>query len=574
MPYKAPLYFSSEMSFGDLSFVEFIEQYDQLNVGLDQSLEEQFRIYKRECFLSSACQPLARNLAAKEINQWDLDGTCPDSVAGSSWDYEENTDVIIDDRVIILDQSVNAGNLIIQNGGKLIFRDFGEDSEVIKLRAKSIKIHNNGEMWIGSRTCRYQGNADVILYGNREDMVEDVTAGTKYLWCSNDCVLEMHGKDKKSWTHLADHLFRNNIAADDLIFNQDKDTKQVNIIGNRLVFHAISAEGDLRDTASINNGETNFHNLTNWLEENHIDENSILFFTDFVYELTDDLKDILLGFGIDISGLMTTENNRKYSQIAGIFNTHGQSDFKSISPSDDGLFHFGLNAFVGPIDLTGEKSGFDFGFEVDNDWWFKSNNSTQFTVEQVQEFVNDNSTFTGAFRVHAKQQISYSSSTKGQLPIITLAENVNWNVGDEIVVASTSWDSRDSETFTIIECDSCGPNQVKLNRVADYTHWGRIDSRSGIDQRAEVGLLSRNVRFYGEMSSDTCQYAFTRESLKETSPNHGVSWCDYFKDVEGGIDRDMHGAHMITTGFQSFYSLTQKSEAVGLVYGDLFGFFR
>ena len=377
MPYKAPLYFSSKMSFGDLSYVKFIEQYDQLNVGLDQSLEEQFRIYKRECFLSSACQPLARNFVAKDTNQWDLDGTCPDSVAGSSWDYEENTDVTIDGRVIILDKSVNVGNLIIENGAKLIFRDLGEGSEVIKLRAKSIKIHNDGEMWIGSRTCRYQGNADVVLYGNREDMVEDIMAGTKYLWCSNDCVLEMHGKEKKSWTHLADHLFRNSIAADDLVFNQDKDTKTVNIVGNRLVFHAISAEGDLRDTTHINNGETYFEDLSNWIAEYNIAGNSILFFTDFVYELTDELKDILSSVGIDISDLMTTENDRKYTQIAGIFNTQGQNDLKSISPTEDGLFHFGLNAFVGPVDLGGEKSGYDFGFEVDNDWWFKSNNSTQ-----------------------------------------------------------------------------------------------------------------------------------------------------------------------------------------------------
>ena len=43
-----------------------------------------------------------------------------------------------------------------------------------------------------------------------------------------------------------------------------------------------------------------------------------------------------------------------------------------------------------------------------------------------------------------------------------------------------------------------------------------------------------------------CQYAFTRESLATDSPNHGVSWCSYFADIEG-VDRDMHGAHMVAT---------------------------
>ena len=54
------------------------------------------------------------------------------------------------------------------------------------------------------------------------------------------------------------------------------------------------------------------------------------------------------------------------------------------------------------------------------------------------------------------------------------------------------------------------------------------------------------------MSSDSCQYAFTRESLNPDSPNHGVSWCDYFKTMNAGVDRDMHGAHMITTGKSSY----------------------
>jgi len=59
----------------------------------------------------------------------------------------------------------------------------------------------------------------------------------------------------------------------------------------------------------------------------------------------------------------------------------------------------------------------------------------------------------------------------------------------------------------------CSSNQIKVDRAPLNTHWGRIDSRTGVDQRAEVALLSRNVRFYGEMSSDNCTYAFTRESL-------------------------------------------------------------
>ena len=71
----------------------------------------------------------------------------------------------------------------------------------------------------------------------------------------------------------------------------------------------------------------------------------------------------------------------------------------------------------------------------------------------------------------------------------------------------------ESETFNLVDCPECSEFQVKIDRTPSYTHWGRIDSRTGIDQRAEVGILSRNVRFYGEMNAEECQYAFTRESL-------------------------------------------------------------
>ena len=137
-------------------------------------------------------------------------------------------------------------------------------------------------------------------------------------------------------------------------------------------------------------------------------------------------------------------------------------------------------------------------------------------------------------------------------PILTLEERdtdgkkdlgliSTWQPGDQIVVASTSWDARESEVFELVECklgngDPCASNQVRINRPPRFTHWGKRDSRTGIDQRAEVGLLSRNVRFYGEMDEigtcvatgekcdetcpgkcKKCRYAYTREQLTKAA---------------------------------------------------------
>ena len=118
-----------------------------------------------------------------------------------------------------------------------------------------------------------------------------------------------------------------------------------------------------------------------------------------------------------------------------------------------------------------------------------------------------------------RQSVQYSSSQKGQNPTITLVDDISsWHVGDKIVIASTGYDARDSEVFTITA--KIGRNQLRLDRPADHTHWGRIDSVTGIDQRAEVGLLSRNVRFYGEMSFHRCRKAVTREALVQGSHSY------------------------------------------------------
>ena len=61
---------------------------------------------------------------------------------------------------------------------------------------------------------------------------------------------------------------------------------------------------------------------------------------------------------------------------------------------------------------------------------------------------------------------------------------------------STDYDVRHSEVFEIADCGkSCGINQFKLDQPAKFDHWGRIDKRTGLDQRAEVGILSRNIRY-------------------------------------------------------------------------------
>ena len=51
------------------------------------------------------------------------------------------------------------------------------------------------------------------------------------------------------------------------------------------------------------------------------------------------------------------------------------------------------------------------------------------------------------------QEVSYSGPDAGGSPILELEADVSsWEVGDQIVVAATHFDSRESEVFTIVEC--------------------------------------------------------------------------------------------------------------------------
>jgi cell migration-inducing and hyaluronan-binding protein len=64
-----------------------------------------------------------------------------------------------------------------------------------------------------------------------------------------------------------------------------------------------------------------------------------------------------------------------------------------------------------------------------------------------------------------------------------------WEVGDEIVLASTDYNPRQAETrrITAIRGDT-----ITLNQPLEYMHFGEITF--GVDERGEVGLLTRNIK--------------------------------------------------------------------------------
>ncbi|KAL8565391.1 hypothetical protein ACOMHN_029086 [Nucella lapillus] len=108
-------------------------------------------------------------------------------------------------------------------------------------------------------------------------------------------------------------------------------------------------------------------------------------------------------------------------------------------------------------------------------------------------------------------------------PIIKLKDDVSsWKVGDEIVVSSSDYDWRQAETKKIVKCPTCQPDEVRVEGGFKFMHYGKITF--GVDERAEVGLLSRSVVVEGEVE----ERCYSRNKVEE-------SLCDKFgEDTYGG----------------------------------------
>ncbi|EGC32284.1 hypothetical protein DICPUDRAFT_98926 [Dictyostelium purpureum] len=115
--------------------------------------------------------------------------------------------------------------------------------------------------------------------------------------------------------------------------------------------------------------------------------------------------------------------------------------------------------------------------------------------------------------------------------IITVLDEVSdWPVGSELVFASTDFDMYQTETNYIEPCKECKKNQIKLKNPLKYSHWGNITK--GIDERGEVGLLTRNIKIQGSLG---------------TSCVNSPLVCEFFKfDTFGAhimIQKDFKNAH-------------------------------
>ncbi len=114
----------------------------------------------------------------------------------------------------------------------------------------------------------------------------------------------------------------------------------------------------------------------------------------------------------------------------------------------------------------------------------------------------------GVIEIHGEERTSWlmlnQTAEAGDRSIV-VESAINWRKGDKIVISSTDQEMEHAEERSIKKING---NVITLNKALKYRHFGEIQSFANnervwnVDTRAEVGLLSRNIRIQGDAASE------------------------------------------------------------------------
>jgi cell migration-inducing and hyaluronan-binding protein len=109
----------------------------------------------------------------------------------------------------------------------------------------------------------------------------------------------------------------------------------------------------------------------------------------------------------------------------------------------------------------------------------------------------------GTLDLHGEPRMGWtrlgSTASAGSTQLLLQAAPA-WRAGDRLVVASTDFDPRHAEVVTV---SAASGTAVTLEQPLAFTHFGELQTIAGrtVDERAEVGLLTRNVVVRGDSAT-------------------------------------------------------------------------
>ncbi len=106
----------------------------------------------------------------------------------------------------------------------------------------------------------------------------------------------------------------------------------------------------------------------------------------------------------------------------------------------------------------------------------------------------------GTLSLHGDRTHSWTKlaqTAKAGTSTIQVLDAGGWHKGDTIVLASTDYDPHQAEERTIAVVSG---NAITLDKPLKYMHYGQITD--GVDERGEVGMLSRNIKIQSSPDSE------------------------------------------------------------------------
>ncbi|MGA0805562.1 MAG: G8 domain-containing protein [Pseudohongiellaceae bacterium] len=110
----------------------------------------------------------------------------------------------------------------------------------------------------------------------------------------------------------------------------------------------------------------------------------------------------------------------------------------------------------------------------------------------------------GTLNLHGNRSNSWTklaATAEAGSTAIEVLDASQWQVGDQIVLASTDYDPRQAEVRSIAAING---NTLALDAPLQYMHYGEITYE--VDERGEVGLLTRNIKV--QASEDAAETYF------------------------------------------------------------------
>ncbi|KAM6308576.1 cell surface hyaluronidase CEMIP2-like [Aegotheles albertisi] len=389
-----------------------------------------------------------------------------------------------------LESSAAFHSLVIRDGGRLVFAD-RPHGPPITLRARYILVHDGGELHIGSERCPYGSRATISLYGRAAEGATVEGFGQKFLGVGPGGVLELHGRRPRSWTLLDKTLHPGGLRYGPYSSEKRWGSRGLNL--------RILDAGTARVLAA---GRF----------DTHLQPGECRRLRAFL-ALQAPGSVVAAAVGDSAARSLTLETRLLLRDRLG-------------------SSHIARLGHRQPWALVGVLGG-DRLSTAEDKREYHGNGTTGLAVAQRDFLTYDGTRFTvTAFSgwIKGVPHNGFKVEVSKGIILHLVDEVTSWLPGDRIVIASTDYSMHQAEEFNLLPCPECKSNQVKIDGSPLYLHIGEVID--GIDMRAEVGLLTRNILIQGEME-DSC---------------YGQNQCQFFSfDTFGGhikILRNFSSVHM------------------------------